>query len=229
MKNLRALLFLSLFLSFSCVHTGTMNWTKSIPNILADAKESIFIVISMEESRSGVGNAWMAAPGVLVTAGHVCGGDVGSAVFVGKDKKIYGGTIVHKEKDGDTCVIESEVPGKPLAMLAECDNYDKAYALSYTVHGIGPPQLKLFIREVQVRNELPYLCENPPDGIGKRLFLDGQFEKGDSGSPLFNNDGFVIGLISAVLVDEAGSSVGNGIAVAIDPRTLYAVLQNYYE
>lgn len=230
MKSLRALLFLSLALSFSCVHTGTMKWTKSVPNILADAKESIFMVITpITKEKIGVGNAFMIEPGVLMTAGHVCAGDVGTMLFINTDKKTYGGTVVFKDKDADACIIESDVSGRPLTMLAEVDNYGHGYAVSYEILGIGPPSFKLFIREVHFRNELPSVSENPPDGIGKRLFADGQFQKGNSGSPVLNDDGYVIGLLSAVAVNDENDRVGNGIAVLIDPRTLYAVRQQYRE
>lgn len=230
MKSLRVPFFLSFIFSASCLHTGTLRWTKALPNIFEDAKESIFeVTIPVAKEKNSMGNAFMIEHGVLATASHICDDDIGSLVFINKDKKVYGAMIAYKEEEADICFLESAVPGRPLTVLAEADNYDRAYAIGYVAHGIGPPQLKIFIRELRVRGELPYMCDNPPDGIGKVLSLDGQILKGDSGSPLFNEDGYVIGLITGVMASSKEERVGNGIAFAADARTFYAARQHYWE
>src|SRR3989344_2355049 len=132
MRQLRALALFGFVFLASCGHYPH-EWAAKMPNVITDIKESLFVTISFGEKNASSGNAFMIEPGVLMTAGHVCAvaGENGSPTFLIKDKKVYGGRIAWIDEDADVCIIESEVPGRPLAMLAEVDDYDDGYAISY--------------------------------------------------------------------------------------------------
>ncbi len=227
MKNIRVALIGYFLLTVSCLHQSP-RWTAKVPTILSDIKESVFmVVIPLKDKTQNMGNAFMIDRNVLVTNAHVCDRDVAAPVYVLKDKKIYGGSIALIDEDADMCLIESYVEGQPLSFLSDIDNYGHAYAVGYMPDLFGPMQIRIVIREINVRNEVAHHSIHQPDGIGRRLSIDGQFQRGDSGSPIFNDDGYVIGMLSQVYTSRESNQIGNGLAVAIDPRTIFSVYQHY--
>lgn len=221
MKAARLTLLACFFLFCSCRHIMP-EWTTKVPGILADAKESIFMIMVKTSDGKAFGNSFMVEQGVLLTAKHVCHGDVGSMLNIMKDKKMYTGYIAWKDAVADVCVIETDAPGKPLTLLADVADYNTGYVVCYVPHGVGPPQIKLAIRELQIRNEQPL-----NDDEGRHLIINGQFQHGDSGAPVLNEDGYVIGILTGIFANRESDMVGNGIAVAVDPLTVFNVYQDY--
>lgn len=169
---------------------------------IADYKKSI-VVVETENSR-GTGFS-MTAEGLIMTNDHVVEGEE-QVVVAFKEEGLYQARVVERYPDLDLAVLEPETTEEmPHLELADETVYEADEAIYFIGNPlrfnrianegnvIGPVQLNSWEREV--------------------IMMKAPVYRGNSGSPVINHDGKVIGIVFATLNHESHGKVGLFIPV----------------
>ncbi|MBS4103426.1 MarP family serine protease [Tsukamurella paurometabola] len=155
-------------------------------------------------SRALEGSGFVATPGRVVTNAHVVAGTRSVQVTVDGTKK-YSAQVVYFDAQTDVAVLN--VPGlqaKPLRIVFNgAKPGDPGFVLGYP--GGGP----LTLSSSRVRSQQTLEGRNIyRDAQVRRdvYLLRGQVRPGNSGGPVFDRDGNVVGVIFGVAVDDADTA-----------------------
>ncbi|MCH8236288.1 MAG: trypsin-like peptidase domain-containing protein, partial [Chloroflexi bacterium] len=165
------------------------------------------------------GTAFLFEPGLLLTNEHVITGNSTVALW-GAEGGSISGTVVASDAPRDLALIRvnpGAITATPLVLADSIDNTaiaDPVLAIGYsnTVAnggGIGPAgaNVGVLTRVVTVDAEL-----------GEGIEMDAPVDPGDSGGPVLDRNGMVIGISRAVVVATSSGQrvVGTFLAIAID-------------
>lgn len=155
-------------------------------------------------SRALEGSGFVVTPGRVVTNAHVVAGTRSVQVTVDGTKK-YSAQVVYFDPQTDVAVLE--VPGlqaKPLrVVMGGAKPGDAGFVLGYP--GGGP----LTLSSSRVRSQQTLEGRNIyRDSQVRRdvYLLRGQVRPGNSGGPVFDREGNVVGVIFGVAVDDADTA-----------------------
>lgn len=156
---------------------------------------------------NSLGSGFVIDPsGIVVTNNHVIG-DADEITVVFNDGKKLKAEIIGKDQKVDIAVLRVK-PDQPLKAVSFGDS-DKA-KIGDWVMAIGNPfglGGSVSAGIVSARNR-----DIDDQSYGQYIQTDAAINKGNSGGPLFNMDGEVIGINTAIL-SPTGGSVGIGFAV----------------
>ena len=170
------------------------------------------------------GTGWLLEPGLIVTVAHVVSGreqvivrQATAPTFVasvaGLDERR---DVALLRYDVETAELEPEARPLPLGDAGSDDIAGTLLALGYSSSGVkregtvGSPKANAGI--------LSQITNFGPDSYGRNLEMDAAIDPGDSGGPVLNANGEVIGMIrAAARRSEAGQTVvGTFYAVHAD-------------
>ena len=165
------------------------------------------------------GTAFLFEPGLLLTNEHVITGNSTVALW-GAEGGSISGTVVASDAPRDLALIRvnpGAITATPLVLADSIDNTaiaDPVLAIGYSntvANGaeIGPAgaNVGVLTRVVTVDAEL-----------GEGIEMDAPVDPGDSGGPVLDRNGMVIGISRAVVVATSSGQrvVGTFLAIAID-------------
>ena len=170
------------------------------------------------------GTGWLLEPGVILTSAHVVSGrdqvivrqatePTFAAEVAGLDERR---DIALLRYDPDTAGLEPNAKPLPLGDVGITDIARTLLALGYSSSGVkregtvGSPKANSGI--------LSQITNFGPDSYGRNLEMDAAIDPGDSGGPVLNGDGEVIGMIRAAArqTDHGATVVGTFYAVHAD-------------
>ena len=170
------------------------------------------------------GTGWLLEPGLIVTAAHVVSGreqvivrqataPTFLASVAGLDARR---DVALLRYDTATAELEPDTKPLPLGDAGSDDIASTLLALGYSSSGVkrqgtvGSPKANAGI--------LSQITNFGPDGYGRNLEMDAAIDPGDSGGPVLNSNGQVIGMIrAAARRSESGQTlVGTFYAVHAD-------------
>ena len=197
-----------------------------------EARASVFY-IDPTDGQHGTG--WLLEPGVIVTAAHVVSGrdqvivrQATAPTFVasvaGLDERR---DVALLSYEVETAKLEPDTRPLPLGDASSDDIAATLLALGYSSSGVkregtvGSPKANAGI--------LSQITNFGPDSYGRNLEMDAAIDPGDSGGPVLNANGEVIGMIrAAARRSETGQTVvGTFYAVHADEiRAALAEIKN---
>lgn len=144
-----------------------------------------YLSVKVDGEEIGSATGFAVSESEMVTSGHVCEAalDYFGEVTSPRLGKL---TMVAVDHDADLCVLTSRVPLKPLkiANYSQLKRGDKASIFGYPL-GVGPLLTTGFVENpYYIIFDLPFLLVSVPAAPG------------NSGSPVLNEDGEVIGVLS---------------------------------
>lgn len=191
------------------------------PNLSAVYQEVWPSVFYIEPEDGQHGTGWLLEPGVIVTAAHVVS-DSERVTVRQSAAPPFAATVAGADKRRDVALLRYGVPGTqmgagaaPLA-LGDADINDIArdlLALGYSGSGVkgdgavGSPKANAGI--------LSQITNFGPQSYGRNLEMDAPIDPGDSGGPVLNSAGEVVGMVRA-----AARRTPGGVRVV---GTFYAV------
>lgn len=193
-----------LFSTFSCQPSAAS--PLPISGWVNETSKAVVIYAVNERGHGVVGSAIPVTEDLLLSAGHVCDSIVKERKLGRVDgsvtaKYIDGNTI--KEMKGfevlkykfnesvDLCVLYKENHGLPIATIAY--NYNQQVKFGDRVYVIGAP-LGLFPLLTEGLVSAPK-ASDLPSWFNNKLLISSPVEHGNSGGPVFNEKGFVIGIL----------------------------------
>jgi serine protease Do len=202
--------------------TGNQNNGPEIPSFPPGSPFEQFFKDFMNRNRQGQGNNQPApehraqslgsgfiidATGYIVTNNHVIA-DADEITVTLQDNTTLKATIVGKDETGDIALLKVN-PEKPLPFVNFGES-DKARVGDWVL-AIGNPfglggTVTAGIVSARNRN----IHQGPYDDF---LQTDAAINQGNSGGPLFNMDGEVIGMNTAIYSPRSGGSVGIGFSI----------------
>ena len=175
--------------------------------------------IEPEDGQHGTG--WLLEPGVIVTAAHVVSGSDGVTVRQAAGPA-FAAAVAGRDERRDVALLRYDVEGTQLAagaaplILGDADIHDIArdlLALGYSGSGVkasgevGSPKANAGI--------LSQITNFGAQSYGRNLEMDAPIDPGDSGGPVLNTAGEVVGMVRA-----AARRTPGGVQVV---GTFYAV------
>ena len=170
-----------------------------------------------------LGSGWVySSDGYIVTNAHVVGTETKVEVDFPTGNKVYG-NVVGADQNSDLAVIKVAVPADQLHPLSLGDS--DSLKVGQTVIAIGDPELLLGSMTAgivsAVGRSLPGNVQvagsNTYYTTGDIIQTDASVNHGNSGGPLLNLDGQVVGVVWAEQVDiQTGGPTGIGYAISIN-------------
>ena len=171
---------------------------------------------------SALGSGWVySTDGYIVTNAHVVGTETKVEVDFPSGNKVYG-TVVGADQNTDLAVVKVTVPTDQLHPLTLGDS--DTLKVGQTVTAIGDPELLLGSMTTGI---VSALGRSQPGNVqaaggayyatGDIIQTDASVNHGNSGGPLLNLSGQVVGVIWAEQVDiQSGYPTGIGYAISIN-------------
>lgn len=165
--------------------------------------------------RRYVGSGWTVAAGRVVTNAHVVAG--ADAITIRRpDGQELEATLRHFDPDRDLAVLEvADLEQQPLELGPVIEGGDGA-SIGYPGGQDAPRVAAVSVREQRTTNGRDIYGRDPANR--EVVFLAAQLRQGDSGSPVIDTDGDVVGIVFAISPDRATT------AYALAPSELEAVL-----
>ena len=186
--------------------------------VYRETRASVFYI---DPTNGQHGTGWLLEPGVIVTAAHIVA-EVGEVIVRQSTAPTFVAAVEGLDERRDVAVLRYDVekaelePGATPLPLGDAGSDDVAktlLALGYSSSGVK--------REGTVGSSkanagiLSQITNFGPDSYGRNLEMDAAIDPGDSGGPVLNTNGEVIGMIRA-----AARRSGRGETVV---GTFYAV------
>ena len=178
-------------------------------------------VVTVQTS-TGLGSGWVySTDGYIVTNAHVVGSETKVEVDFPTGTKVFG-NVIGVDQNSDLAVIKVSVPANELHPLALGDS--DTLKVGQIVAAIGDPELLLGSMTTGIISALgrsqPSSVQSTSGGnyaTGDIIQTDALLNHGNSGGPLLNLDGQVVGVNWAIQVDtQSGTSSGIGYAISIN-------------
>lgn len=211
---------IDVFLAVALLLTGsiaTANIAPDFANLYEKSSGSVATVQTLTlttegQRQSGLGSAVLISEDELLTAAHVVDG-VNLLRVLFKDGTLIGATVVASIESSDIALIKLEMPytGAPPAVLADSDET----RIGSPVYIIGSPfgiSQTLSIGHLSGRLNRGEMAGGAPIEF---LQTDTAINTGNSGGPMFNTSGEVIGIVSFILTKSGGFD-GIGFATSIN-------------
>ncbi|MDG1478098.1 MAG: trypsin-like peptidase domain-containing protein [Myxococcota bacterium] len=156
--------------------------------------------------------------GLVLTNHHVVSGATGLAVTLW-DKRSYPAVVIGSDPRTDLAVLQIEGEGPfPVADIGDSD----AIRIGHWVIAIGHPfdfQFTVTAGIVSARGRRNII----PEEIQDYIQTDASINPGNSGGPLFNLDGEVVGINTAIYTPEGGAVQNAGISFAIPSNMAWRI------
>lgn len=160
------------------------------------------------------GSGWVAAPGLIVTNAHVVAGEQDTTVQVHGNPPNIPAQVVDFDPRDDIAILRvSGVGEPPLALAAQPASGTPVAILGYPLDGpfdIQPGRLGA----TQVASTENAYGQGPV--LRKIVSLRGYVRPGNSGGPLIDAGGQVMGTVFAAIAGSNGATGGDGLAVPND-------------
>jgi S1-C subfamily serine protease len=143
------------------------------------------------------GSGWIAVPGLIVTNAHVVAGE-GDTSITTRSGASYDATVVHYDPENDLALLQADVTLPPLALAADGERGEPGAVLGYPNNGPFSATAARFgdVRDVISENSYG---EGP---VPRRIAsLRGSVRSGNSGGPLVDTDGRVLGTVFATTTE----------------------------
>ncbi len=170
---------------------------------------------------ASTGTAWSVAGGYAVTSEHVVAGESMVELY-DNDGQRYSATIVLRDTQNDIALLR----------IDDAMNLPPALPLSQTRARTGSSVFTLGFPRVDILGRTPKLSTGIISAINGYRDNPGtyqtsvQIQPGNSGGPLLNMNGEVVGIVAAMLGDSSGStSPEPGLSYAVKIEKLLAMLQ----
>ena len=191
-----------------------------LSGLYRDTRTSVFY-IDPTDGQHGTG--WLLEPGLIVTVAHVVSGreemivrQATAPTFIATVEGIDERRDVALLRYDVDAELEADARPLPLGDAGIDDVATTLLALGYSSSGVkregtvGSPKANAGI--------LSQITNFGPDSYGRNLEMDAAIDPGDSGGPVVNADGAVIGMVRAAArrTDEGQTVVGTFYAVHAD-------------
>ena len=181
---------------------------------------SVFFI----ETSGGHGSGWLVEPGLILTNEHVVAGSSTVTVRQSGDPPFVA-VVVALDSVRDIALLRFDVTGAQLhpraapLSLANISTGDVAQwllALGYSEAGVKADST-VGSATVNV-GVLSQIINFGSDSFGLNLIMDAPVDPGDSGGPVLNSEGLVVGMVKAVREQTVGGQrvVGTFFAVHVD-------------
>src|SRR6266851_4756325 len=190
----------------------------AVANVLTKATEYDFWMDPVPVEGAGSGFV-MDAKGYILTNYHVVQGAQTIEVVLG-DQSRHSAKFIGADQRNDVALIKIDPAGKPLAVLPLGDS--SALQVGQKVLAIGNPfgfQSTLTTGVVSALGRTVQTGQNTL--IDEAIQTDAAINRGNSGGPLINSHGEVIGINSAIYT-PSGTTAGIGFAIPINTAKLIA-------
>ncbi len=189
-------------------------YQKVLPAVVTIYTQSTIISNKGPGRRGGLGSGVLVSGDChILTAAHVVNGSTDIMVKT-QDGKLRKATVLFSEPTADIALLKLEIPDKTLyhATMGDSDNL----AVGQNIYAIGSP----YGMENSFSSGIISAFrgfDKIYDGSVKVEFLqtDAAINSGNSGGPLFNSQGEVVGIASSILTVSGGFQ-GIGMAVTIN-------------
>ena len=164
-----------------------------------------------EQTQTGLGSGIIVTgDGYILTNNHVVDGADEVKVAFGDPRKEYKATVVGRDAKADVAVVKIDATGLPVATLGDSDKLE----IGDVVLAIGNP---LGVGQSVSRGIVSALSRG---GLGIETYedfiqTDAAINPGNSGGALFDTDGRVVGINTAIL-SRTGGFNGIGFAIPIN-------------
>jgi S1-C subfamily serine protease len=190
----------------------------AVANILTKATEYDFFMDAVPVE--GAGSGFVIDPrGYILTNYHVVAGAQTMEVILG-DQSRYPAKFVGADQRNDVALIKIDPKGKPLTSLTLGDS--STLQVGQKVLAIGDPfgfQSTLTTGVVSALGRTVQTSQ--ATFIDEAIQTDASINRGNSGGPLINTHGEVIGINSAIFT-PSGTAAGIGFAIPINSAKLIA-------
>lgn len=161
----------------------------------------------------------LTSSGEIMTNYHVIQGASSISVKISNGSKRFSAKVIGSDPSDDVALIKAR-GAKGLATLDTGDSSklgvgDRVVAIGNALARPGPPtvtegEITGLHRAITVRNDF-----GDSDNLSNLLEIDAQLEPGNSGGPLFNSAGKVVGINAAVEASRRFSSSATSVGYAI--------------
>jgi len=149
----------------------------------------------------GSGTAFAVHPnGVLATCAHVILGATEIKVHLGQET--YDARVIDFDTDRDVALLKIDAKAIPCVTLTDSDGVE----LAQDIRAIGYPLSDVLGESVKISRGT--ICGVVTRRDGKLFQIDASVNPGNSGGPLVDSSGQVVGIASALLSGESIDSVG---------------------
>jgi S1-C subfamily serine protease len=151
--------------------------------------------VSIENAKGITGTGFFVSNGILLTNYHVVKDS--NKIFIIYNNKKYNATILSKDKTNDIAILKTDINNQiylPLANYPEIQKGDDVISMGYPLVQLQGNELKATFGHINALSGI--------QGDFRFFQIDNPTQPGNSGSPLLNQYGEVIGLVSARLNQE---------------------------
>ncbi len=206
------------------VATAVARSESAAPDLNRLYRETRASVFYIDPTDGQHGTGWLLEPGLIITVAHVASGRE-QVIVRQASAPTFIATVVGMDERRDIALLRYDVDGAelepkarplPLGDAGSNDIASTLLALGYSSSGVkregtvGSPKANAGI--------LSQITNFGPESYGRNLEMDAAIDPGDSGGPVLNSAGEVIGMVrAAARRSEAGQTVvGTFYAVHAD-------------
>jgi putative serine protease PepD len=175
------------------------------------AQDAVAFIAAASSQGQGTGSGFVvSSDGLIVTNQHVVDGASEVAVKIGTDGEQLPAEIVGVDASRDLALLKVDASGLPTLELGDSDAVevgDDTYAIGNPYgldHTLTTGVVSALDRDLQAPNGAT---------IGGAIQTDAALNPGNSGGPLLNRDGRVIGVNAQIAGSQGGGNVGIGFAI----------------
>ena len=221
--------------------TGSTTADQAMAKVAATVAPSVVTITITTPGGSGLGSGIiLSSDGAILTNNHVvaaaANGD-GTITITTADDKTFSATIAGQDPAADVAVLRAAGTGLTPAVLGSADTLNPGD----TVVAIGSPLglsgsvsvgvVSAVHRNITFRQKQQGLSQQPSESMQDAIQTDAAITPGNSGGPLIDAHGRVVGVCTAIAtlgggyIGQQSGSIGLGFAIPID--TAYRIAQQY--